>query len=98
MVVESDITWVLDLEKASLSNLKCLCVISSRSFSPWALGDNSTISSAKNKEEIFNGPRSIPSPVELSSLPRLLIKRENRRGLRLQPVRKDVFFNKIKVH
>ena len=45
-----------------------------------------TISSAKLIELTLMEPRSIPSPVELSSRPRLLIKRENSRGLRLQPI------------
>jgi hypothetical protein len=44
------------------------------------------ISSAKNNEDMLRGPRLIPRPVELSSWPRLFMKREKRRGLKLQPI------------
>ena len=44
-----------------------------------------TKSSAKHKQEMLRGPRSIPSPEELSSFPMLLINIEKRRGLRLHP-------------
>ena len=43
------------------------------------------ISSAKNMAEMLVLPRSRPIPVELSSVPRLLMYKLNRRGERLQP-------------
>ena len=45
------------------------------------------ISSAKRREDTLSEPRSIPRPVELSSWPRLFMKREKRRGLKLQPIK-----------
>jgi hypothetical protein len=44
-----------------------------------------TRSSAKNKEAMLVEPRSTPSPEEFNSWPKLLIKREKSRGLRLHP-------------
>ena len=43
------------------------------------------MSSAKKTEEIFRGPRSMPKPEELSSDPRLFIKRAKSKGDKLQP-------------
>lgn len=56
------------------------------SWSRAALDDPiNTMSSAKNKDATFCEQRSIPSPEELSSRPRLLMKREKSSGLKLHP-------------
>ena len=53
----------------------------------------STMSSAKKTEEMFRGPRSMPRPEELSSEPRLFIKRANSNGDKLQPESELLRFN-----
>ena len=56
------------------------------SWSRAALDDPiNTMSSAKNKDATFCEQRSIPSPEELSSRPKLLMKREKSSGLKLHP-------------
>ena len=69
-----------------MKNSRVVCINESRAELVLPI---SMISSAKNKEAIFMGPRSMPSPDEFRVLPRLLIKIENSRGLRLQPVKQD---------
>ena len=52
-----------------------------------------TRSSAKNIAEILSGPRSMPSPEELRSSPRLLINKQKSKGERLQPRDNGNYFN-----
>jgi hypothetical protein len=56
---------------------------------------NKARSSAKNTAEIFREPKDPPQLEELSSEPRLLIKRANRRGERLHPEIKVIYFEKF---